>query len=152
MKIIKDRIFYSIAASVMFFFNAHLHFLFVNQLIHNVPSPIDVWNWSRRFPNSEDVAHARLHNHGQQSVQIYGPRALQRWWQLCSGTVCETNLVNAVLTSFVDQLIHNVRSPIDVWNWSRRFPNSEDDAHARLHISIKIPVCEDDGLATATPK
>jgi hypothetical protein len=38
------------------------------------------------------------------------------------GTVCETNLVNAVLSSFVDQLIllssfvdqliHNVRSPI----------------------------------------
>jgi len=80
MKIIKDRIVYSIAASVMFFFTAHLHFLFVDQLIHNVPSPIDVWNWSRRFPNSED------------------------------------------------------------------------DAHARLHISIKIPVCEDDGLATATPK
>ena len=31
------------------------------------------------------------------------------------GTVCETKLVNAVLTSFVDQLIHNVQSPTDVW-------------------------------------
>ena len=61
--------------------------------------------------------------------------------------MCETNLVNAVLTSFVDQLIHNVQSPTDVWNWSRRFSDGEDDAHARLHIGIKIPFCEDDGLA-----
>ena len=65
---------------------------------------------------------------------------------------CETNLVNAVLISFVDQLIHNVQSPTDVWNWSLRFSDGEDDAHARLHIGIKLSCCKDDGLATATPQ
>ena len=44
------------------------------------------WNWSRRFPDGEDDAHARLH------IDL---------------KVCETTLV--------DQLIPNVQSPTDVW-------------------------------------
>jgi hypothetical protein len=43
----------------------------------------------------------------------------------------------------------NGQSPTDVWNWSRQFPDSEDDAHVRLHIGIRISFYKDDGLVTA---
>ena len=64
---------------------------------------------------------------------------------------CETNLVNAVLISFVSMLIHTVQSPTDAWNWSRRISDGEDDAHARLHVGIRMSLCDGDGLPTATP-
>jgi hypothetical protein len=48
--------------------------------------------WRRRPHNHGEQSmnwRQRPHNHSEQSVQVYGPRALQRWRQLCLAASCE---------------------------------------------------------------
>ena len=59
---------------------------------------------------------------------------------MCSGTVCETNLVNAVLTSFVDQLIHNVQRESTIFPIARMTHMHGYTSVSRFH-SAKTMVC-----------